>query len=206
MNFKNLLSAAGLAWLIAAGSSALKPIQNKHKAEVDRILSVVQPTEEDVIVSQKYYQERKDLESISDIQKTSLIMSHARLSVLTEEVKTNNMTLSDLLTILTSEDRSVTDENTKLKISTNFWKDIGALSCQGDQLEITTDARSPNRILRNFSLSQVELKGGELTVSFSWTEFETEARADKEQLSASVGTTEVWPATYSISVGLVLAH
>lgn len=206
MNFKNLLSAAGLAWLIAAGSSALKPIQNKHKAEVDRILSVVQPTEEDVIVSQKYYQERKDLESISDIQKTSLIMSHARLSVLTEEVKTNNMTLSDLLTILTSEDRIVTDENTKLKISTNFWKDIGALSCQGDQLEITTDARSPNRILRNFSLSQVELKGGELTVSFSWTEFETEARADKEQLSASLGTTEVWPATYSISVGLVLAH
>ena len=78
--------------------------------------------------------------------------------MLAEQLKNGGITLQDFLMVLTSRDRIITDENTKLKISTNFGKDIGALSCHGDELEIWTDAQSPNRILRNVT-TEVQMVG-----------------------------------------------
>lgn len=203
MNLKNLLPAA-LAGLIGVGIPACKPAQEKHSQDVKRILDAVQPTEEKVSHAQSYYESRNDLKNLSSDQRMSLTLWNARLSVLKEQMKGWKISTQDLLTILKSNDKIITDANTKLKIATNFWRDIEFLSYVGDDLQLRTESYSPDKILRNFA-TEMKMEGGELTVSFSWTEFETKAREDKEQLSASTDVIEKWPATYTISIGLVLA-
>lgn len=79
MNLKNLLPAA-LAGLIGVSAPACKPLAEKKRAEVEHILQSVQPTEDVVKLSQEYYGGRTDLENISDAERASLVMSHAKLT------------------------------------------------------------------------------------------------------------------------------
>lgn len=84
MKLTPALKAALVASTIALTGASCKPQQDQHKAEVERILSAVQPTADDTLASRKYYESRKDLQNLSPDEKFSLTLSHARLSVLAE--------------------------------------------------------------------------------------------------------------------------
>jgi len=73
MNLKNLLPVA-LAGLIGVGTPACKPLAEKKKAEVERILDAVRPTEDLKDSSRQYYKDRKDLKTISLDERESLAL------------------------------------------------------------------------------------------------------------------------------------
>jgi hypothetical protein len=73
MNFRNLLPVV-FAGLIGLSTPACNSLAEKKKAEVERILDAVQPTENVIKSSQQYYRNRDDLKNISFNERESLTL------------------------------------------------------------------------------------------------------------------------------------
>lgn len=119
MKLSSTLQAALLSSTIALTGTACKPTQeaqDKHKEEVKRILSEVQPTKDILSSSKDYFDGRKNLTNISDEQRESLTLGHAKMTCLARGLENGTISVADFNTVISSDDRIITDKNTKLQV------------------------------------------------------------------------------------------
>lgn len=210
MKPSSTLQAVLLAGTVAFTGTACKPTQDKHKEEVKRIIAEVQPTKDIVSSSEDYYfNDRKDLPNISDKQRESLALGHAKMTCLARGLENGTISVADFNTIIASDDRIITDKNTQLQVDKKggIWY-FSSASVNKKNIEFSTADGTPNIILENYAVSKVEMKGGELRVSISWDLYETEVTDNtaKQKVSANFSPKDgKKPGTWTIILRLMLA-
>jgi hypothetical protein len=205
MKLKQLLSA-GLAGSLAL--SACKPTVTKTHNRVQNLITVVQPGDDNILAAREYYDAREDLKSITLEQRQSLVLGRAKLRRLEEGLKSGIISLEDFVTqVIGSQTPIITDENTKLKVSHTVGRPVENITFGEWEWEIWTDDQSPNRILKNPTISSVQLDGGSLTVKVEGDEFDLETPGGKWDVMARTEGREVslWKRTYTFDIWLVLA-
>jgi hypothetical protein len=158
--------------------------------------------------SQQYYRNRDDLKNISFNERESLTLWHARLTCVEQWLKDGTLPFRDFYTtIIQSNKRIITDENTKLHIDSGRGN-FSNITVNPNIIEFWTTQGNPNIILENYSVSDVQMQWGELSVTVSWDMYETVVtdQTAKQQLDANLSPRDgKTPGTWTVKVRLMLA-
>jgi hypothetical protein len=127
------------------------------------------------------------------------------MQIILPQLESGDIWAQDYIALLQSKKPIITDKNTKLKISTNLGRWLQDIHFQGNYIVISTDQNSSDILIWNPKISKVIMEWGELKVTIEGAEYSSNAKLDKQQLSASTGHTYVGLRTYQIDVALVLA-
>lgn len=110
----------GLAAATVLAIGSVEALSSQDKKRVEEVLSLT-PSDASVKESYDYYNSRSDTKNFSENQKWALAQSRARLIVLANGLQDGSVPLKKFIyDVLGSRDRIVTNELTRLGITSSF--------------------------------------------------------------------------------------
>lgn len=155
---------------LQAQTTALVQLQLKTSPEQDRD-------------SKTLYEERiksGELNKMTKEQIESLGKGHAKLKLAAAWLRDGSISFSDFYNVVVASNTLVvTDENTKLHV--DFWGDYSSVNVRPGNIEFWTPPGYSNIILENYTVSQVDMAGGQLSITLVGDEYETKVTDQTEK-------------------------